>query len=158
MLFLLAFSLRAGHAPTYWFAVLAFGGIAGGFVADMVAPRLPTDTREDVVVIACVIVAGVGALLAFEIFGLPLLTVFALVGGAAGEFGRLAFQSLMQRHAPEGAQGRVFVRYEVLFQLAWVAGAFLPAVLPIDFRVGILILAAFYVTLGVISVERRRRE
>jgi hypothetical protein len=157
MLFLLAFSLRAGHAPTYWFAVLAFAGIAGGFVADMVAPRLPTDTREDFVVIACVIVAGVGALLAFEIFGLPLLTLFALVGGAASEFGRLAFQSLMQRYTPEGAQGRVFVRYEVLFQLAWVAGAFLPAVLPIDFRAGILILAAFYVTLGVVSVERRRR-
>jgi hypothetical protein len=137
--------------------VLAFAGIAGGFVADMVAPRLPTDTREDFVVIACVIVAGVGALLAFEIFGLPLLTLFALVGGAASEFGRLAFQSLMQRYTPEGAQGRVFVRYEVLFQLAWVAGAFLPAVLPIDFRAGILILAAFYVTLGVVSVERRRR-
>ena len=47
----------------------------------------------------------------------------------------------MQRAAPEGALGRVFVRYEVLFQLAWVAGAFLPGVLPIAFRTGILILA-----------------
>jgi hypothetical protein len=156
MLFLLAFSLRAEDAPTYWFAVLAFGGVAGGFLADLFAPRLPTETREEVVVIACASVAGVGALLAFEIFGLPLLTVFAVVGGAAAEFGRLAFQSLMQRNAPEGAQGRVFVRYEVLFQLAWVAGAFLPAVLPIDFRIGILILAAFYLMLGVISVYRRR--
>ena len=71
-------------------------------------------------VIACVSAACIGALLAFEIFGLPLLTIYAFVAGAATEFGRLAFQSLMQRHAPAGAQGRVFVRYEVLFQLAWV--------------------------------------
>ena len=144
LLFLLAFSLREGGAPAYWFAVLAAGGIVGTFVADVVAPRVPTTTREEAVVIACVSAACIGALLAFEIFGLPLLTIYAFVAGAATEFGRLAFQSLMQRHAPAGAQGRVFVRYEVLFQLAWVAGAFIPALLPIDFRQGILILAAFY--------------
>ena len=111
-------------------------GVVGTFVADVVAPRVPTTTREEAVVIACVSAACIGALLAFEIFGLPLLTIYAFVAGAATEFGRLAFQSLMQRHAPEGAQGRVFVRYEVLFQLAWVAGAFVPALLPIDFRQG----------------------
>ena len=33
--------------------------------------------------------------------------------GAAAEFARLAFQALMQRHAPPEALGRVFVRYEV---------------------------------------------
>lgn len=157
LLFLLAFSLREGNAPTYWFAVLAFGGVAGGFLADLVAPRLPTETREEAVVVACVSAACIGALLAFEIFGLPLLTVYALVAGAAAEFGRLAFQSLMQRSAPAGAMGRVFVRYEVLFQLAWVAGAFLPAILPIAFRTGILVLATFYAALGVVTVYRQRR-
>jgi hypothetical protein len=156
LLFLLAFSLRADDAPAYWFAVLAAGGIVGTFLADVVAPRVPTTTREEAVVIACVSASCIGALLAFQVFGLPLLTIYALVAGAATEFGRLAFQSLMQRHAPEGAQGRVFVRYEVLFQVAWVAGAFLPALLPIDFRTGILILAAFYGALAVVSVVRAR--
>jgi len=156
LLFLLAFSLREGGAPAYWFAVLAAGGIVGTFVADVVAPRVPTTTREEAVVIACVSAACIGALLAFEIFGLPLLTIYAFVAGAATEFGRLAFQSLMQRHAPAGAQGRVFVRYEVLFQLGWVAGAFIPALLPIDFRQGILILAAFYALLAIGSWYRAR--
>ncbi len=54
----------------------------------------------------------------------------------------------MQAHAPEGALGRVFVRYEVMFQLAWVAGAVGPALLPIDFKDGILIMAGFYVALA----------
>jgi hypothetical protein len=156
LLFLLAFSLREEGAPIYWFAVLAGAGVLGTFVADVVAPRLPRSTREEAVVVASVSAACIGAVLAFELFGLALLTVFAFVAGAATEFGRLAFQSLMQRYAPPGAQGRVFVRYEALFQLAWVAGAFAPALLMIDFRVGILILAAFYAVLGVGTVLRAR--
>jgi hypothetical protein len=157
LLFLLAFSLKQGNAPRYWFAVLAGSGVAGGFLADLIAPSVPTETREEAVVIASVTVAGVGALLAFEIFGLPLLVVYAVVAGGAGELARLAFQSLMQRHAPKGALGRVFVRYEALFQVAWVAGAFLPALLPIPFRVGILLLATFYGALAAAYVERARR-
>ena len=128
--------------------------MAGGFLADILAPRLPAAVREEVVVIACVIGAGIGAVLAYEFFRLPVLIGFALLAGAASEFGRLAFQSLMQRHAPAGALGRVFVRYEVLFQLAWVAGAVLPAVLPLSFRSGILLLAGFYMALAIVFFAR----
>ena len=156
LLFLLAFSLRRGGQPAWWFAVLAGSAVAGGFLADLVAPRFPRTVREEAMVVSCVLGAGLGASVAFQWYALPVLAVFAAVAGAATEFGRLAFQSLMQRNAPEGALGRVFVRYEVLFQLAWVGGAFLPAVLPIEFRTGILILAGFYLTLAGVSYVRRR--
>lgn len=156
LLFLLAFALRAEEVPAYWFAVLAAAGLAGGFVADLVAPRLPGTAREEVIVIVCVAAAGVGALLAFQLFVLPLLAVYAFVAGAGTEFARLAFQGLMQRHVPEGAFGRVFVRYEVLFQLGWIGGAFLPAILEIDFRVGILMLAGFYLGLSAFFAWRSR--
>src|SRR5205085_8744775 len=128
LLFLLAFALRGGGHPASWFGVLAGAGVVGGFLADLSAPRLPGGTREEAVVVSCVIGAGLGALLAFELFRLPELVLFSLAAGASSEFGRLAFQSLMQRNAPRRALGRVFVRYEVMFQIAWVAGAFLPAV------------------------------
>jgi hypothetical protein len=157
LLFLLAFALRRGGEPTWWFGVLAAAGVAGGFLADVLAPRLPRSMREELLVIGCVLAAGVAALLAFEIFGLPMLALFAVTAGATTEFGRLAFQSLMQRLAPQGAFGRVFVRYEVLFQLAWVAGAFIPAVLPVTFKGGILALAAFYLSVGGIYFWRRGR-
>jgi hypothetical protein len=62
----------------------------------------------------------------------------------------------MQRFAPEGALGRVFVRYEVLFQAAWVAGAFVPVLLPISFRQGMVLLTVFYGTLAAIYVWRVR--
>ncbi len=157
LLFLLAFALRKSAEPPYWFAVLAGAGLVGGYVADLLAPRLPTNVREEAVVIACVSGAGIGALIAFEVFGLPLLMVYAFVAGGATEIGRLAFQSLMQRNAPEGALGRVFVRYEVAFQLAWVGGALIAALLPIGFRLGILILAVFYVAVAGAYVVYTRR-
>jgi hypothetical protein len=99
--------------------------------------------------------------LAFAVFELPVLVLFALVVGASAELGRLAFQSLMQRLAPGGAYGRVFVRYEVIFQLAWVGGALL-AMLPIDARDAFLILAGLYLVAGIgyltpDIIARRRR-
>ncbi|HEX9123897.1 MAG TPA: hypothetical protein VF984_11180 [Actinomycetota bacterium] len=148
LLFLLAFALRRSGQPAWWYGVLAAAAIGGLFGADLLAPRLPTSWREEAVVVACVIAAGVGAVLAFAAFSLPVLTVFALIVGASSELGRLAFQSLMQGLAPGGAHGRVFVRYEVIFQLAWVAGAMLPAMLPIVFREGFLILFGLYVVVG----------
>jgi len=155
---LLAFALRASGpaarhgAPKWWFGVVLAAGLAGAFLGDVIAPRLSALQRDEAVVLASLFVAGVAALLAFAEFGLFLLAVFGLLAGMSTEFGRLAFQSLMQRSAPGGAQGRVFVRYEVVFQLAWVAGAFFPAVLSIGFRTGMLLLAAFYLVLGVAYV------
>ena len=149
LLFTLAFALRRSGEPTWWFGVLAAAGTAGGFVGDLIAPRLPTALREEAVVVGCIVGAGVGAVLAYVAFSLPVLVVFALAVGAAAELGRLAFQSLMQTLAPGGTHGRVFVRYEVIFQLAWVAGAIVPAMLPLEFREAFLVLAGLYVIAGI---------
>jgi hypothetical protein len=51
----------------------------------------------------------------------------------------------------------VFVRYEVLFQVAWVLGAFVPVLLPISFRTGVLVLALFYGSLAAVYIWRLRR-
>ena len=144
LLFAFAFGLRRSGEPTWWFAVLAAGATAGGFLGDVIAPRLPASLREEAVVVGCLVGAAVGATLSFFAFSLPVLLVFTLVAGVSSELGRLAFQTLMQRLAPGGAHGRVFVRYEVMFQLAWVGGALIPAVVPLDFRLGFLILAFLY--------------
>ncbi|HEX2090666.1 MAG TPA: hypothetical protein VHI54_12215 [Actinomycetota bacterium] len=148
LLFLMAFSLRGRGHPPYWFGVLAGFATVGALVGDLAASRIPEDVHEEFLVRASLAGAGVAALVASATFTLPVLAVFAGLAGGALEIGRLAFQSLMQRHVPSGAQGRVFVRYEVAFQLAWVAGAFIPAVLPIPFRLGVLLMALFYLGLA----------
>jgi len=149
LLFALAFALRRSGEPAWWFGVLAAAATAGGLLGDLLAPRLPDDLREEAVVVGCVAGAGVGAVLAFAAFSLPVLAVFGLVVGASAELGRLAFQSLMQRLAPQGAHGRVFVRYEVVFQLAWVLGALIPAMTEVGFRDAFLALAGLYLVAGI---------
>jgi hypothetical protein len=160
LLFLLAFALRRGGQPASWYAILGGAALLGGLLADIVAPRLPAAVREEALVVVALVGAGTAAFLAFRLFTLPVLAVFAAVAGMATELGRLAFQSLMQRWAPGGAQGRVFVRYEVLFQLAWVVGALVAAVLPLSigsvtviplsFRGGVFVLALLYLGLGLV--------
>ena len=147
LLFLLAFSLRTAEVPAYWFALAGAAGIGGGFLADLLAPTLPSRLREEALVIACLGSAAVGALLAWTVSGLPLLAIYALTAGIATEFARLALQSLIQRDAPTGALGSVVVRYEALYQVSWVAAAFVPTLFPIAFRTGIVLLALFYLTL-----------
>lgn len=149
LLFALAFALRRSGEPAWWFGILAAAATGGGLLGDLLAPRLPEDLREEAVVVGCVIGAGVGAVLAFAAFSLPVLTVFGLVVGASAELGRLAFQSLMQRLAPQGAHGRVFVRYEVLFQVAWVLGALIPAMTNVEFRSAFLVMAGLYLVAGI---------
>src|SRR4029450_1236983 len=155
LLFLMAFALRGRGYPAYWFGFLAASPVIGGFLGDVAAPRLPRALREEVVVFGALLAAGVAAIFAFVAFELWVLALFAGLVGMATEFGRLAFQSLMQRSAPVGAHGRVFVRYAILFQLSWVAGASLPAILEIAFRPGVLILALFYLALGLTYLLRR---
>jgi MFS family permease len=136
------------HTSKATFGLVLAAGFAGTFLGDLIAPRLSALKRDGAVVLASLFVAGAAALLAFAEYSALLLAAFGLLAGMSTEFGRLAFQSLMQQHAPGGAQGRVFVRYEVVFQLAWVFGAFFPAVLAIGFRTGTFVLAVFYLALG----------
>jgi hypothetical protein len=156
LLFLLAFALRRAGNPASWLGVLIVGGATGQLLGDFLAPYLPRGIREEAVVLIALAAAGGAALFAFATFSLISLAAFALLAGTATRLGQLAFASLMQRSAPGGAHGRVFVRYEVLFQIAWVGGAFLPAILPIAFRPGVLILAAFYVAIGFVFFVRPR--
>ena len=94
------------------------------------------------------------------------LAAFCLVSGATGvaaAAGKLAFDSIVQRDAPDAVRGRTFARFETRFQLVWVAGAFLPVVLKISTDVGIDVIAlgcglAFFAYLGGIVSASHRRE
>lgn len=153
LLFLLAFALREAPDRTSWLGVLMAAAVAGTFLGDLVAPRLPP-VREEHLLLFALAAAGVAGFFAFLAFSLPVLAVFSGLVGISTRLGQLAFQSLMQRSAPGGAHGRVFVRYEVVFQLGWVAGAFLPAMLPIPFRAGVLALAIFYLGIAFLALFR----
>ena len=55
--------------------------------------------------------------------------------------GRLAFDSLVQRDAPDANRGRSFASFELRFQLVWVVGAVIPVLVRIPLTVGFLAIA-----------------
>jgi hypothetical protein len=70
------------------------------------------------------------------------------VGLAAGA-AKLAFDSLVQRDAPDAERGRSFARFETGFQLVWVVGALLPVVIPTPMRQGYDVLGIASLAAGV---------
>jgi hypothetical protein len=62
----------------------------------------------------------------------------AVALGAAGA--KQAFDSIVQRDAPDANRGRSFARFETRFQLIWVAGAVL-GIAPMPMWLGFLIVA-----------------
>ena len=91
---------------------------------------------------ALFLILVVVALFGARSFGHTAIAVVACAISVGAASGRLAFDSLVQRDAPEAARGRTFARFETRFQLAWVGGGFIPAAIPhLPGRLGFLCLA-----------------
>jgi MFS family permease len=139
--FVAAFALKRSHEPAWLFGLVVAAGAAGGLVGAVLAPPLRRRVREEAILIGALLLPAVVAIFGargFSPVGVAVVAAAVSVGAAAG---RLAFDSLVQRDAPDAARGRTFARFETRFQLAWVAGAFVPAAAPIPGRLGFLILA-----------------
>src|SRR5207237_518021 len=73
---------------------------------------------------------------------LPAVGAVLFAAGAAA--GRVAFDSLPPRDAPDAIRGRSFARFDTRFQITWVAGALIPVAIPPvyqDLRIGLFVLA-----------------
>ncbi|HYV59847.1 MAG TPA: MFS transporter [Acidimicrobiia bacterium] len=142
--FFLAFGLRANdEAPWVFGLVLVVSGI-GGFLGNVVAPQLRKITREEVILAGSLVIPAIGCLFAARSASLTMISFGGLLIAAGAAAGRVAFDSLLQRDAPDAVRGRSFARFETRFQITWVAGALIPVAIPPvyeDLRVGLLVLA-----------------
>lgn len=142
---LLLFGLR--EDPRWHLGVVAGVTGAGSLVGAALAPRLRQHFSEErmmmVLLGSTVVIAGISAWVGGLVVSAAMAATIAIVSTGA----KLAFDSLVQRDAPDANRGRSFARFEIRFQLAWVIGALLPLLLlPIPERVGfagIAITAAF---------------
>ena len=139
--FVVAFALKRGHEPSWFFGVVLAAGALGGLLGAVAAPPLRRRVREETILVAALVLPAVVAIFGARGFSRVGVVVVAFAVSLGASAGRLAFDSLVQRDAPDAARGRTFARFETRFQLAWVAGAFIPAALPIQGRLGFLILA-----------------
>jgi hypothetical protein len=142
LLFLLAFHFRNEGAPAWHLGLAVVASVAGSFVGSILAPRVRRTTQEEDILIGSLGIAVIFSLLAAWSGGLASAMLIAFAVGFCANTGKLAFDSIVQRDAPDANRGRSFARFETRFQIIWVIGAFIPVVIPIPARLGYLIVAA----------------
>ena len=140
--FLLVFWLRSEEAHIAWFALVGASAVSGNLGGALVAPVLRRLVREEFILGGVLVLTSTVAF-AVSVGPSRLSSAgLALTVGASTSLGKLAFDAIVQRDAPDANQGRSFARFETRFQLAWVVAALIPVlfftVLPI--RLGFLIL------------------
>ncbi|HTJ76082.1 MAG TPA: MFS transporter [Acidimicrobiales bacterium] len=140
--FLVAFGFRHQGRPAWWFGVVLAASMAGSFVGAAVAPHLRRRVEEERILLGSLGLVVVAGVVALRIGGLPAAGLLATAVGVANGAGKLAFDSIVQRDAPDAVRGRTFARFETRFQLAWVVGAALPVAVHVPIDVGALLLAA----------------
>jgi MFS family permease len=126
--FLLAFWLKTKSAGTVLVGLAIAMVTVGVMIGNAIAPTLRKSTHEEPIFIGALgltALAGIGAAL---FGGVASGILLALVVNFAAALGRLAFDSIVQRDAPDANQGRAFAQFETKFQLAWVLGGVLPVI------------------------------
>jgi hypothetical protein len=137
--FLLLFELRDGEKWKIG-AVLLLSG-AGALAGSALAPALRRSFSEERMLIMVLSGAVAGGLTAAWIGGLAASMLLAAVVAVVATSGRMAFDSLVQRDAPDANRGRSFATFELRFQLVWVVGAVIPVLVTIPLRAGFLVIA-----------------
>jgi len=138
----LMFWLRQEYGLVQFGITVAVSTI-GTMIGSVLAPFLRRSWREEAILtsaLSMVAVAGIGAAITG---GLGTAIFLAFVVGFANAIGRLAFDSIVQRDAPDANQGRAFARFEARFQLAWVLAAVPPVAFTLPGQVGFLVVGLF---------------
>ena len=138
---LLLFDLR--EDPRWHLGLVAGLTGAGALAGAALAPRLRRTFSEERMLMVLLGVTVVAASVAAWVGGLGASAGLASTIAIVSTGGKLAFDSLVQRDAPDANRGRSFAKFEVRFQLVWVIGALIPLLLlPIPLRVGFVGIAA----------------
>jgi predicted MFS family arabinose efflux permease len=143
--FLIAFGFRRAGEPVWLYGVALVAVGVGNFAATIVSPALKRRwLREEQLIAMALFVASLATLAAAWGFNRESLLLAAAVIGLSANVGRQAFDSILQRDAPDAARGRYFAWFETRFQLAWVVGALVPVVLQLGTRRGLMVLGAVF--------------
>ncbi len=138
--FLILFDLRDDPTWKMGLVLILTGG--GALVGSVVAPALRRGFVEERMVTLALSVAVAGGLSAAWIGDLGGSVLLAATIAIVSTSSKLAFDSLVQRDAPEANRGRSFARFELRFQIVWVVGAVIPVVITIPLTVGFLAITA----------------
>ena len=144
-------------APFWHYAVVVAAAGLAAFTGVQIAPMLRRSLVEELILLGALTVVLSAALLGAMSGGLMGLTLLSAGVAISAAVGKLAFDSLVQRDAPDANHGRSFSRFEARFQIAWVVGAFVPVVLPMPARLGSVLVALVTAAALISFIISRRR-
>ena len=136
--FQLLFYLRATFGLGSLGVAIA-GGALGSVLGNLAAPGIRRKVPEELMLICSLALIAVTGLLAALFGGLASAVVLSFAVNAAASIGRMSFESIVQREAPDANQGRVFAQYESRFQLSWVVAGVIPVLFTLPGQIGFLI-------------------
>ncbi len=157
---LLAFDFRRPDVPSWHFAVVAGVSVLGSLAGAAVAPRLRRVAPEERMLTGVLLLTVVAGTLACLVGGVQAAALLGAVVGVAATTGKLAFDTIVQRDAPDANRGRSFAKFETRFQVTWVLGAMV-GLIAMPARVGFLLVtvaaafAAFSYGLGSLAWKHR---
>lgn len=137
--FHLAFWLRTQDAGTAWFGAAIGLSALGSMAGNAVSPRVRDRVAEETMLAGALGISATAGLLAAFLGGAGAGVMLAVAVNFAAAIGRLGFESIVQRDAPEANRGRAFATFETRFQFAWAIAGLLPVVLVVPGWVGFLV-------------------
>jgi len=142
LLFHLLFWLRDDYGLVH-FGIAAGASTIGSMMGNILAPTLRRSLREERMLALALTVIAIAGISAAVTGGFATAVVLALVVNFSSAVGRLAFDSIVQRDAPDANQGRAFAQFETRFQLSWVLAGLPPVAFTLPGQVGFLVVGLF---------------
>ena len=162
LFFELLFWLRENHYSNVWIGVVIGASTAGLMLGNGLASPLRSRLREELMLTAAIVLVAVSGLGAAIFGGVGAAIALAAVANMASGIGRMAFDSIVQRDAPDANQGRAFAKFETRFQLSWALAGVIPVLFTLPGRAAFLavglvgVLAVFLFTQSARSRLRSR--
>ncbi|MGI8407543.1 MAG: hypothetical protein ACR2L3_03435, partial [Actinomycetota bacterium] len=157
VVFHLAFALRREDLGSVGLGLLVGASAFGGLVGALIAPRLRRSLREEGILLASLLAAGLAALVTGRFFTPVAAGILVFVLGVASGASKVAFDSMVQRETPEAGRGWAFARFESVLQLAWVVGAMIPLVFTLPSGPGVVAVGIAANTIAILFTLGRHR-
>ena len=139
LFFHVAFWLRDERAGTAWFALAIGLSSLATMLANAISPMFRRLISERTMMTVSLTVISVTGVFAGVFGGISAGIILIAVCNGMGSIGRLAFESIIQREAPDANRARTFVKFETINQLVWVSSGLAAVVFTFSGAVGFAI-------------------
>ena len=134
--FHLFFWYREQDAGLVWFGLSVATASLLTMVGNAVGPAVRRRLREETMLLVALVLVTVVGVVAAVVGRIPTALLLAGAVNFAAAIGRLAFEAIVQRDAPDANRGRAFAQFETRFQLGWVGAGVVPVLFDVPGRVG----------------------